>query len=90
VTEIFVGTSVTLRSFNSLELVTVGLGLNVKNYTLDREDRVSGETSVTVLRNSQRDTAWEKDVETEKESRRQRWETSKARIILGKTQGSEK
>jgi hypothetical protein len=56
----------------------------------ERTELVSGETSVTVLRSSWRDTALENDIETEKESDRQRGETSKARRILGKTRGSDR
>jgi hypothetical protein len=51
----------------------------------ERTELVSGETSVTVLYSSKRDTAWENDIETGKECDRQREETSKARRILGKT-----
>jgi hypothetical protein len=55
-----------------------------------RTELVSGETSVTILRSSWRDTAREKDIETEKECDSQRGKTNKAREILGQTLGSNK
>jgi hypothetical protein len=49
------------------------------DYTLDRQDKVSGETSL-----ESRDRG-KNDIETENECGRQRGETRKLRRILGKT-----